>query len=154
MSLSVSVSVSLCESVTVSKSESESEHLRAQSAACREVCTLRFTKCCPCLEVHKVLCLPRSLHFKSHKVARRNLHFKVHKVLRTAPTTILESPPHVESHDSLHLSRNQSASKTTTTSKVLHLPRNLHFEVSRLRSLAPVTKSRLCTTNTSACHEK
>ena len=46
-----------------------------------------------------------------------------------------------------HLSRNQSASKITM-SKVLWLTRNLHFEAKSLRSLAPVTKSRLWTTKT------
>ena len=35
------------------------------------------------INVHKVLCLPRNLHFKVHKVVHlpRNLHFKAHKVL-------------------------------------------------------------------------
>ena len=45
----------------------------------------------------------------------------------------------------------------TTMSKVLFLPRNLQFEVKPLRSLGPVTKSRLCITKTRgspyACHE-
>ena len=33
-------------------------------------------------KVHKVLCLPRNLHFKVHQVLHlpRELHFKVHKV--------------------------------------------------------------------------
>ena len=63
-----------------------------------------------------------------------------------------------KSYDSLHLSRNQSASTITTMSKLLHLPRNLHFEVKPLQSLAPVTKSRLWTSKARdfpcACQEK
>ena len=59
----------------------------------------------------------------------------------TAPATKSANYPHVmsKSHDSMHLSRNQSASKIATMSKVLHLPRNLHFKVKPLRSPAPVT---------------
>ena len=56
----------------------------------------------------------------------------------------------------LHLSRNLSSSTICAMSKVLRLPRNLHFEVKPLRSLLPVTKSRLGTTKTRgfpcACH--
>ena len=35
------------------------------------------------MEVHKVLCLPRSLHMEVHKVLRlpRNLNVEVHKAL-------------------------------------------------------------------------
>ena len=78
-------------------------------------------------EVHPVLCLPRNLHFEGHQVLR---------LPRSRQTSHMS-----QSHDSLHLSRNQSASTVTTTSKVLCLQRNLHFEVSPLRSH--------CT-----CHEK
>ena len=59
-----------------------------------------------------------------------------------------------KSHDSLHLSRNQSSSTITTMSKALHLPRKLHFEVRQLRSLAPVTKSRLWSTKPRGFHSK
>ena len=50
-----------------------------------------------------------------------------------------------KSHDSLHL--RQSMPKTTTTSKVLRLPRNQYIDLNPLRSPVPVTKSRLWTTN-------
>ena len=100
------------------------------------------------LEVHKVLHLSRILHVEVHKVLRlsRNLHFEAHKVL-CLPRKLQRS--HMwKSYDATihwHLSRNQSTS-TITTSKVLHLLRNMHFEVKPLRPLAPVTKSRLWTT--------
>ena len=96
-------------------------------------------------EVHKVLYLPRNLHFEVHKVLclPRNLHFEVYKVLCLLRN--LQTSHMLRSHDSLYLSRNQSASKITTMSKVLRRPRNLHFQVKPLRSLAPVTKSRLWT---------
>ena len=67
------------------------------------------------------------------------------------PATKSANEPHVQkskSHDSLRMSRNLSSSTITALSKVLHLPRNLHLEVKPLRSLAPVTKSRLWTTKT------
>ena len=173
--------------------ESESEHLRTQSAA---PATSRFTKCCAChenlhfevhkvprnlhFEFHKVLCLRRNLHFEVHKVLclRRNLHFEVHEVLHLSRNLhckvhkVLRLPRNLQtshmskSHDSLHLSRNQSASTIATMSEVLRLPRNLHFELKPLRSLAPVTgstlgpatKSRPQTTKAwgfpCVCHEK
>ena len=143
------------------------------------------------VEVHKVLRLPRNLHFEVHKVLPsqsacachetalpgsqsavpatksalkvhkvlhlpRNVHFQVHTVLHQQ--RFLKTSHMSKSHDSLHLSRNQSTSKITTMSKALCLPRNLHMEVKPLRSLAPVTKSRLWSTKARgfpcACHEK
>ena len=101
------------------------------------------------IEVHKALCLSRNLHVEVHKVLclSRNLHVEVDKVL--CLTRNLQSSHMWKSYDSLHLSRNQSASSITTMSKVLHQP---------LRSLAPVTKSPLWSTKTRgfpcACHEK
>ena len=109
-------------------------------------------------EVYKVLRLPRNLHFVTLKCwtcHEINLHFEVHNMLRlprnlrqeiftsrsTKCCTCHETrnrPTWSQSHDSPHLSRNQSASKITTISKALGLPRNLHFS-------APIT----C-----ACHEK
>ena len=53
----------------------------------------------------------------------------------------LETTHESKTHGSSHLSRNLGTSKITTTSKVLRLPRNLHFEAKPLRSLAPATKS-------------
>ena len=72
-----------------------------KSCACHQICTPRPTKSCTCHQLytstskvpapdtksafqgHKVLHLPRNLHFKVHKVLRlpRNLHSKAHKVL-------------------------------------------------------------------------
>ena len=94
-------------------------------------------------EVHHALCLRRNLHFEVHKVLRlpRNLHFEVDKVMRLPRNP--QASHMSKSHDSLHLSRNLSSSTITTMSKVLRLPRKLHIEVKQLRSLAPVTKSRL-----------
>ena len=119
-------------------------------------------------KVHELLHLPRNLHFKVHKVMHlpqkllphlprchemsrnllfkvhkvlhlpRNLHFKVHKVLR--PPQFPKTNHMCKSHDSPHLSQNQSTSKITTMSKVLRLPRNLHIEVKPLRSLVPVAR--------------
>ena len=77
----------------------------------------------------------------------RNLHIEVHQVLCLYGSQVLCVPRNLQtshmskSHDSLHLSRNQSASKITTMFKVLRLPQNLHFE----SRAAPI----LCT-----CHEK
>ena len=112
-------------------------------------------------EVDKVLCLPRNLHFEVHKAPSlpRNLHFEGHKVLCLPRNSRNLQTSHMsKSNDSLRLSRNQSSSKIITMSKVLHLPRKLHFEVKHVRSLAPVTKSRLWTTKTRGfpctCHEK
>ena len=123
------------------------------------------------VEAHQVLPLPRNLHFEVHKVLHlpRNLHFEVHKVLHL-PRKICTSSGVTEccaSHEickratcpkvTVHCTC-QSSSTITTMSKVLHLPRKLHFAVKRLRPLAPVTKSRLWSTKTrgfpGACHEK
>ena len=130
---------------------------------CHEICTSRFTRVLHLprnlhFEVHQVLHLPRNLHFEVHKVLPlpRNLHFEVHKVLHACheicTSRVTEccacheickriTCPKVTIH--MHLSRNLSSSTITTMSKVLHLPRKLHFQVKQLRSLAPVTKSRL-----------
>ena len=64
---------------------------------------------------------------------------------RGARTGEAENEPHVKSHGSLYRSRTESASKITTISKTMRLPRSLHFEVTPLRSLAHVTKSRMWT---------
>ena len=87
------------------------------------------------LEVHKALRLLRNLHFEVHKVLclPGNLHFEVHKVLFVPQNLHLSHMS--KSYDSLHLSRNQSSSRTTPMSKVLCLPRNRHFEVKPLQSL-------------------
>ena len=88
-------------------------------------------------EVRKVLCLPRNLHFEFHYVLRlqRKLHFKVRKVLRL-PRNLQTS----------HMSPVTTSERLEDHHHVQsHLPRNLHVEVEPLRSLAPVTKSRLWT---------
>ena len=125
-------------------------------------------------EVHKVLCLPQYLHFKVHQrldlprnlhfevhqvlCLPRNLHFEVHKVLRLSRN--LQRSHMSKSHDALHLSRSLSSSTITTMSRVQSAApaTKLHFEVKQLRTLAPVTKSRLWSTKTQgfpcACHEK
>ena len=119
-------------------------------------------------EVHQAPCLPRNLHFEVHQALclPRNLHFKVHQVLRLlrnlhikgCACRNLQTSFVSKSHDSLHLSRNLSSSTITTMSKVLHLPRKLHFEVKQHRSLAPVAKSRPFSNKTRGfpcpCHEK
>ena len=93
--------------------------------ACHEICTSRFTKCCACHEI----CASRfTKRCTCHEICKR----------ATCPKS--------KSHDSLHLSRNLSSSTIATMSKLLRLPRKLHFEVKQLRSLAPVTKSRLWST--------
>ena len=67
-----------------------------------------------CVEVHKVLCLPRHLHIEVHKVLclPRDLRIEVHKVL------CLPQNLHIEVH------------------KVLRLPRNLHFK-KQVKTLSP-----------------
>ena len=134
-------------------------------------------------EVHKVLCLSRTLHVEVHKALYlpRNLHVEVQKsaapvtnsarqgsqsavpagksarrdsqsAVPVTKSTKSANEPHVEKHCTCH------SLKITTMSKVLHLPRKMQFKVKPLRSLAPVTKSRLTTTKTRgfscACHEK
>ena len=93
-------------------------------------------------KVHKVLRLQANLHFKAHKVLQgpQSTAPATTSALQgpqsTSPATkfalqgpqsmhlprILKTNHMLKSHDSLHLSRNQSASKT---SKVLRLPRHL-----------------------------
>ena len=152
--------------VPATKSAFQDTSRFTKCCACHEICTSRFTKCCACyeictsrftkcygmpatklhFEVHKALYLPRSLHLRGSQMLHlpRNLHIEGDRVL-CLPRK-LQASHMSESHDLLHLSRNQSSSKITTMSKVLCLPRNLHFEVKPLRSLAPVGKSRLWTT--------
>ena len=84
-----------------------------QRCACYDICTSRFTKCCACHEI----CASR---------------FTKPRNLQTSHMS--------KSHDSLHLSRNQSADHVQSTARAT---KNLHFEVKPLRPLAPVTKSRL-----------
>ena len=64
--MSVSVRGSESES-SESESESESEHLRAQSTAPETKSAF------PGSQIHKVLRLPRNLHFEVHKVLRSPL---------------------------------------------------------------------------------
>ena len=95
--------------------------------------------------------LPQNLHFEVHQVLRllrkicafkvlrlpQNLRIKGHRVLRL-PRNLQTS--HVSKlHDSVHLSRNLSSSTIASMSKVLRLPRKLHFEAKQLRFFAPVT---------------
>ena len=100
---------------------------------------------------------PQTKYCTCHEIFNRStspatkLHFK-DKVLRL-PQFLLKTTHMSKSQDSLHLSRNWSASKITIMSKALRLPRSLQFKVKPLRSLAPVTKSRLWTF-LCACHEK
>ena len=125
-----------------SEGENESEHLRAQSAApapksalLGSQSTAPATKSAlrgspisavpattparrgspnaapatkSALQSSQVLLLPRNLHIEGHRV----------RLPRNLQTSHMS-----KSHDSLHLSRNQSGSKITTMSKVLHLPR-------------------------------
>ena len=115
------MSVSVCVRVSVSESESgcEWECESEQVGESEGEC--------------EVLRLPRNLRIEGHRVLPRNL----------------QTSHMSKSHDSLHLSRNLSSSTITTMSKVLHLPRKLHFEVKKSTlehqkhevSLAPATKS-------------
>ena len=90
------------------------------------------------VEVHKVLYLSRNLHFEVHKVLRlpRNLHIEGH---RAVPATQSANEPHVQK------SRfTAPVTKSEPLDDHHHVqPRKLHFEVKQLRSLAPVTTSRL-----------
>ena len=130
MSVSVSVSVSArertCHEICTSRF--------TKCCTCHEICTSRFTKCCACHEIcasrvaECCACQPRNLHIEGHRVLC---------LPRNLPRTHIS-----KSHDSLRLSRNLSSLTITAMSKVLHLPRKLHFEGKQLRSLSPVTKSR------------
>ena len=91
-------------------------------------------------KVHKVLRLPRNLHFKVHKVLRlpRTLHFKVRKILQL-PRNL---------HFKVH--------------KVLRLPRNLHFQVHKVPRICTLRSTKCCachgigtsrSTKHSGCHE-
>ena len=88
----------------------------------------------------QVLRLPRNLQ-TSHMSKSQDSLPHVQKSGFTAPVTksgLLDDHHHVQS--------------------AVYLPRKLHFEAKQLRSLAPVTKSRLWSTKTRgfpcACHEK
>ena len=80
-------------------------------------------------------CLPRNLRFEVHKVLYlpRNRSANEPHAQPSRFTSPVTKSERLEDHDHV-------------MSKVLHLPRSLHFEVQLLRSLAPVTKSRLWTT--------
>ena len=95
------------------------------------------------LQGRKVLCLPRNCTLRFTKCCA------CREICKRA--TCSKATTHCTCHEI-------RASKITTMSKVLQLPRNLHFEAKPLRSLAPVTKSRSWTTNARgvpcACHEK
>ena len=127
----------------------------AKCWTCHEICASRFTKCCTCHEIcasRFTKCCHEICSSRLYKCC--DLRIEGHRVL-CLPRNLQTS--HVsKSRESLHLSRNQSSSTITTI--VLRLPRKLHFEVRQLRSLAPVTKSRLWSTKTRgfpcACHEK
>ena len=114
--------------------------------ACHEICTSRFTKCCACHEIYT------SRFTTCHEMctSRFTKCCACHEICTNEPQIS-------KSHDSLHLSRNLSSSTITTMSKVLRLPRKLHFKVKQLRSLAPATKSRFWSKARGfpcPCHEK
>ena len=100
-------------------------HFNTKYCTCHEICTSRSTKHCACHELctsgHKVLRLPRNLHFKAYNILRlpkkntsrstkhrtchnvhfevhkarrlpRNLHFKVHKNIAFATKFALQGP--------------------------------------------------------------
>ena len=108
--------------------------------ACHEVCTSRFTKCCAFHEICTFrwtkCCVGHQSAFQDSHGAALTRRFAARaskdniKIPKRSFRAISESEPHVGFHDS----------------KVLHLPRNLHFEVKPLRSFSPVTKSLLWTT--------
>ena len=104
--------------------------------ACHEICTSRFTKCCACHEI----CTSRfTKRCTCHEICTCRSTCKCcacHEICAQATC------PKVTIH-CLRLSRNRSSSTIANMSKVLHLPRKLHFEAKQLRSLAPVTTSRL-----------
>ena len=81
----------------------------AKCCACHAICTSRVTKCCAC---HEIWTSRFTKCCTCHEICKQTSHVS-------------------KSHDSLHLSRNQSTSKITTMSKVLHLPRNLHLKYNR-----------------------
>ena len=123
---------------------------------------------------HKALRLPRNLLFKVRKALclPRTLHIEAPQVLCLpgSPSGVLQQNLRV-TKSALHevctsrltkstrsAAPSQSASTITTISKVLHLPRILHFKLKPFRPRDPVTRSRLWTTKTRGfprtCHEK
>ena len=127
--------------------------------ACYEICTSRFSQGAVSgtksahRGFHKVLRLPRNLHFEVRQVLHllRNLHFEVHKVLRARTKSALQGPqstaPATKAANEPRVQKSRFTAPVTKSERVedhrhvLRLPRNLHFEVKPLRSLAPVTKS-------------
>ena len=111
----------------------------------RKICTSRFTKCCACHET----CTSRFTKCRACPEIRTSRFTKCctcHEICTSRVTEccafheIFKTRHLSKSHCSPHLSRNLSSS-TTTMSKVLHLPRKLHFVDRQLQSLATVTKA-------------
>ena len=86
------------------------------------------------MEVHKVLCLPRILRMEVHKVLclPRNLH-TLRGSASAAPATKSANEPHVQ----------KSRFTAPVTKSELLDDHRQPFEANPLRSLAPVTISRL-----------
>ena len=113
-------------SVSVSVRERVRVRVRVSGCTHHEICTSRFTKYCACHD----MCTSR---FTKRCACPHNLHFEVQKAL-CLPRS-LQTSHMSKSHNSLHLSRNQSAPKITTMSKVLHLPRKLRGKVHKVLHL-------------------
>ena len=135
-----------------------------ERCACHEICTSRFAKRCACHEICTSRCTKRCTCHEicTSRVTERCACYELCTSRSTKCCTCHElctsrsaNEPHVQK--SRFTAPVLSSLTITTMSKVLHLPRKLHFEVKQLRSLPPVTKSRLWSTTRGfpcACHEK
>ena len=83
---------------------------------------------------------------RSSQSALRATKSAVRSSQRAVPATKFADEPHVQKSRLTALVTKSERLKDHHMSKVLRLPQDLHFEVKPLRSLAPVTKSRLWTT--------
>ena len=114
--------------------------------ACHEICTSRFTKCCACHEI----CTSRfTKSCTCHEIctSRFTKCCACHEICTSRSTKFCACHEICTKCCTCH---EICANEPHTMSKVLHLPRKLHFEVKQLRSLAPGPKARgfPC-----ACHE-
>ena len=137
--MGVRVRVSVCEGSQNATTPATKSALQGsqmiQNATPAKICTLRFTKCCAYHEI----CTSRFTRCCAcHEIgtSRSTKYCTCHGSCKRATC------PKVTVHCTCHEIRAPQRSPPCM-SKVLHLPRNLHFEVKPLRSLAPFRKNRL-----------
>ena len=117
--------------------------------ACHGICTSRFTKYCDC---HKIWRFTSAAPVS--KFARRGSQSAV-SVTKSALRGSQSAVPATKSANEPHAEKLRFTAPVTKSER---LDDHHHVEVKQLRSLPPVTKSRLSSTNTRGfpctCHEK